>query len=216
MKALRIAVIGAGHMGKLHAAKIVELAKDYLPKLDWPIRTGVHPDAGWALGQFLDYARAVDDNVFEALVAKKAKAFYLDDRDYPVAYEPSGTDFFSSGLNEADVMRRVLEREAFGKWLEGFFPGLAKGELGNLLEPVSVSDVTDGHLVHLAGLNFNRAWTMQGVASALAEDDARRGVLERSAAAHLQGGLGYVTSGHYAGEHWLASFAVYVLTGVGR
>lgn len=194
---------------------IVELAKGYLPKLDWPIRTGVHPDAGWAFGQFLDYARAVGDREFEALVVAKASGFYGGDRDYPVAYEPSGNDFFSSGLNEADVMRRVLGAREFGVWLDGFFPGLAERKMGNLLEPVSVSDVADGHLVHLAGLNLNRAWTMAGVAAVLPEGDARRVVLEESAERHTRAGLGYVTSGHYEGEHWLASFAVYVLTGVG-
>ncbi|CAN5216246.1 DUF2891 domain-containing protein [soil metagenome] len=194
---------------------IVELAMDYLPKLDWPIRTGVHPDSGWALGQMLDYARAAEDAGLESLVTERARHYYGADRGYPVAYEPSGNDFFSSGLNEADLMRRVLAPAAFGDWLDGFFPGLADGEMGNLLAPATVTDITDGHLVHLAGLNFNRAWTMRGVASALPQG-ARKSVLEKAATEHLEAGLGYLGSGHYEGDHWLASFATYSLTAAGQ
>ncbi len=193
---------------------IVARTKDYLPRLSWPIRTGVHPNSAFALGQVLDYARQVGDRELETLVVIKSREFYLGDRDYPVAYEPSGQDFFSEGLAEADLMRRVLDRDEFSAWLDGFFPTLREGELGNLLTPAVVSDVTDGHIVHLAGLNLHRAWTMRSIAAALAQGDPRRAVLERSAGEHMEAGLGYVFSGHYEGEHWLATFAVYGLTDV--
>lgn len=196
-------------------AEIVKLTRGYLPRLSWPIRTGVHPDSGFALSLILDYARAVNDKDLVELVIKRAVDYYRGDRDYPVRYEPSGEDFFSSGLNEADLMRRVLDRDAYSDWLEGFFPGLAKGELGNLLEPCVVSDVTDGRIVHLAGLNLTRAWTFRGILSVLEEDDPRRPVLEKAVRRHAEAGLGYVFSGHYEGEHWLASFAVYLLTDAG-
>ena len=195
--------------------KIVELATAYLPKLDWPIRTGVHPDSAWALGQFLDYARAKKRAAFEKLVVEKARDFYLNDKDYPANYEPSGNDFFSAGLNEADLMRRVLEKEEYSKWLDGFFPQLALGSCGNLLAPVSVSDVNDGHLVHLAGLNLSRAWTMRGIMAALDPADPRAKILAKAAATHTEAGKKYVFSGAYEGEHWLASFAIYLLTDVG-
>lgn len=197
--------------------RIVELALDYLPKLDWPVRCGFHPETGFPLGQMLDYARTVRHRELEELVVARARHYYGDDRDYPVRYEPSGNDFFSAALNEADLMRRVLSGAEFGRWLEEFFPTLREGRLGNLLDPVEVSDVTDGHLVHLAGLNLNRAWTMQAIASALPADpdDPRRDVLQGAAERHARAGLEYVSSGHYEGEHWLASFAVYLLTGVG-
>lgn len=195
--------------------KIVGLAKDYLPKLDWPIRCGFHPESAFPLGQFLDYAGAVGDVAFAELVRERALNWYGADKDYPVRYEPSGNDFFSAGLNEADLMRRVFGPGEYADWLGGFFPGLAEGSMGNLLQPASVSDVTDGHLVHLAGLNLTRAWTMRGIASALPGDDPRRAVLEAAAEAHAGAGLAYVFSGHYEGEHWLASFAVYLLTGAG-
>ncbi len=194
--------------------RIVALATGYLPKLDWPVRCGFHPDSGWALGQILDYARARHHPDLEALAIERARHYYLADRAYPVAYEPSGNDFFSSGLNEADLMRRVQSPSEFAGWLDGFFPGLAAREMGNLLVPATVSDTADGHLVHLAGLNFNRAWTMRGIASSLPDGD-RRTVLEKAATDHLDAGLGYIGSGHYEGDHWLASFATYVMTNVG-
>lgn len=192
--------------------EIVKLSKDYLPKLDWPVRCGFHPESAFPLAQMLDYARATGDADFERLLVAKARAFYGKDRHYPAEYEPSGNDFFSPGLNVADLMRRVLPAGEFSAWLAEYLPDLATGKAGNLLEPVKVSDPTDGHLIHLAGLNLNRAWTMRGVASVLPESDPRRAVLLESAKRHLAAGLEYVASGHYEGEHWLASFAVYVLT----
>ncbi len=210
-------------MGKKWAAsykpledRIVQLAKAYLPKLDWPIRCGFHPESAFALSQFLDYARTVGDHEFETLILAKSRTFYQNDQNYPAAYEPSGNDFFSAGLNEADLMRRVLDPKIYGIWLDQFFPGLASGKCGNLLVPVNVSDVTDGHLVHLAGLNLTRAWTMNGIAKALIDDqDPRRSVLQGAAAKHAEAGLSYVFTGHYEGEHWLASFAIYLLAEVG-
>ena len=195
--------------------EIVTLMKGYLPRLDWPIRTGVHPDSGFALSLTLDYARTVGDQELIDAVGARARHYYLNDRAYPTRYEPSGEDFFSSGLNEADLMRRVLDRKAFSEWLERFFPGLARGELGNLLAPTRVSDVTDGRIVHLAGLNLTRAWTLRGIHQALPGDDPRRPVLETAVEKHARAGLDYVFSGHYEGEHWLASFAVYLLTDAG-
>ncbi len=194
---------------------IVGLAKDYLPRLDWPVRCGFHPESAFPLAQMIDHARATGDAAFEGLLLEKARQFYRGDRDYPVRYEPSGNDFFSAGLNEADLMRRVLEPGEFPDWLDGFLPALGRGECGKLLTPVRVSDLGDGQLVHLAGLNLSRAWAMRGIASVLDGKDPRRAVLEESAAAHSEAGLARVATGHYEGDHWLASFAVYLLSEVG-
>lgn len=194
---------------------IVGLAKEYLPKLDWPVRCGFHPESAFSLGQFFDWAKTAGDAEFEALIRVKAIQFYGKDRDYPVSYEPSGNDFFSPGLNAADLMRRVLDEEKFSQWLAGYFPELAEGRAGNLLEPVRISDPTDGQLIHLAGLNLTRAWTMKSIARSLKEGDPRRAVLEKSSQAHEKAGLAMVSTGHYEGEHWLASFAVYLLSDVG-
>ncbi len=194
---------------------LVEHTRAYLPNLNWPIRTGVHHDTAFALAQILDYARLVGDRQTETLIVDRGRDYYLKDRDYPVQYEPSGEDFFSSGLNEADLVRRILSPQEFSEWLDQFFPTLRRGDLGNLLTPAKVSDITDGKLVHLAGLNFNRAWTMQGIASVLSDDDPRRNLLQQTAKDHTAAGMEYVFSGQYEGEHWLATFAVYVFTQVG-
>ena len=191
---------------------IIKHAAEYLPKLSFPIRVGTHTDTAFALGMELDYARTVSNNSLEELVITKSREFYLADQNYPAHYEPSGHDFFSSGFNEADLMRRVLSPEEFSSWLARFLPGLSTNTLGSMMKPVEVTDVTDGHLVHLAGLDLARAWTMQGVADALPIGDARRKILEASVPEHASAGLKYVTSGHYEGEHWLATFAVYHLT----
>ncbi|MDG1810266.1 MAG: DUF2891 domain-containing protein [Pirellulaceae bacterium] len=194
---------------------LLERISDYLPKLAYPIRTGVHPDTAFALGQTLDYARAVGNQELEKLVLERSRDYYLNDVDYPSNYEPSGEDFFSAGLNEADLMRRVLEPQAFSAWLKAFMPSLGQSNDHRLLQPVEVSDVTDGKIVHLAGLDLSRAWCLQGVASALGDDDPRKQILLEAAKAHAQVGFRYVFSGHYEGEHWLATFAVYALTKVG-
>ena len=195
--------------------KIVELTKGYLPRLSYPIRTGVHPDSAFALGQSLDYARAVKNKELEELVVKRARDFYLNDKNYNAAYEPSGEDFFSQSLNEADLMRRVLSKKDFAKWLSEFLPGLEKGETKNLLTPVEVTDVTDGKLVHLAGLDLSRGWTFNGIKSALDKSDPRYDIFVKATNDHAQMGFKYVFSGHYEGEHWLATFAIYLLTDVG-
>jgi hypothetical protein len=196
---------------------LVESVHDYLPRLTYPIRTGVHPDTAFALSLILDYARAVDDQALAELIVSYSLEKYAADKDYPANYEPSGQDFFSSGLNQADLMRRVMEPEDYSHWLEQFLPDLdnPNSKSSKILKPVIVSDVTDPKIVHLVGLNLSRGWTQRGIATALSKDDPRRSVLERAATVHCQTGLKYVFSGHYEGEHWLATFAVYLLTDAG-
>lgn len=194
---------------------ILQRAHEYLPKLSFPIRVGTHTDTAFALSMKLDYAKIVGDHKLAELVISKAKQFYLPDRNYPAHYEPSGHDFFSSGFNEADLMRRILPTEEFAEWLDAFLPQLGNNDMGSMMQPVEVPDVTDGHLVHLAGLDLSRAWTMNGIASVLPESDGRQRKLIASVDAHSKIGLQYITSGHYEGEHWLATFAVYHLTGSG-
>lgn len=196
--------------------EIVSLTLGYLPRLSVPIRTGVHPDTAFALGQMLDYAKLVGDSGLEQAIFKRAKEYYGGDRGYVSEFEPSGEDFFSPSLNEADLMRRVMSREEFRDWLERFLVYQDERSHRKLLTPVVVSDVTDGKLVHLAGLNLSRAWTLAAIAESLPEGSRWKESFALSAEAHLKAGLEYVFSGHYEGEHWLGTFAVYALTGVGR
>lgn len=190
---------------------IVANAKGYLPKLGWPIRCGFHPESSFALGHMIDWAEATGDKEFKALIVSKAKDFYFKDVAYPVRYEPSGNDFFSAGLNEADLMRRVLPVDEYREWLGKFFPAY---DLGNLTTPVTVSDLTDGHLVHLVGLNFNRAWNYRGIAGAL-EGEIRTRMIQ-IADAHEKAAMRDIFNSDYAGDHWLGTFAVYLLTGAGE
>jgi len=113
------------------------------------------------------------------------------------------------------LMRRVLTQDEFVEWFDKFIPALKDGDGGNLLVPVTVSDVTDGYIVHLAGLDLSRAWCMQGIASALPNSDPRVAILKKSASEHADMGFKYVFSGHYEGDHWLATFAIYLQAGVG-
>jgi hypothetical protein len=197
------------------AKTLVARLEDFLPKLTSPIRTGVHPNTAFALGEALNYAKAAGDRELAAAVAKRARDYYARDRSCPLAYEPSGEDFFSPCMEEADLMRRVLPAAEFSSWLTGFLPGIAAGRPFPL-SPAVVSDPTDPRLVHLDGLNLTRAWTLRAIARALPASDPRRKVLETSAAKHAEAGLARVSSGSYEGEHWLASFAVYLLTDAGR
>ena len=149
------------------------------------------------------------------MLKAKARGFYLTDRSAPLGYEPSGEDFLSPVLGEADVMRRVLAPAEFAQWLHGFLPQLPpKGEAGWLAVAVS-PDPSDPKLAHLDGLNLSRAWMLEGIVAGLPGDDPRRAALTAAAEAHRRAGLAAVTGEHYEGGHWLGSFAVYLVTARG-
>jgi hypothetical protein len=193
-------------------AVAVERLAAWLPALLYPIRTGEHSQTAFAFGLALDYARQVGDRRLHALVADAAHRFHDHDRDGPLAYEPSGQDFLSPCLAQADLMRRLLAPAAYATWLGAFLPTIgAEGWL-----PVAaVSDRSDGKLAHLDGLNLSRAWMLEGIASGLPDGDGRRAALLACAQAHAAAGLAGADSEHYAGSHWLGSFAVYLLSGRG-
>lgn len=191
------------------------LAKSYrsfLPKQTYPIRTGVHPNTAFGLAFALDYAKAVGDRALEALLNERSRAYFANDADYPGAWEPGGEDFFSSALMEADLMRRVMKPQEFSQWFHRFLPAVAKGGPASLLQPAIVTDRSDPKLVHLDGLNLSRAWCMRSISAALPANDSARQILSAAAERHSSAALAHVASGDYAGEHWLASFAVYLLS----
>ncbi|MGH9883558.1 MAG: DUF2891 family protein, partial [Pyrinomonadaceae bacterium] len=194
------------------ADALVSQYLNFLPKQTYPIRTGVHPNTAFGLAFAMDYASVVGDDKLKALVAERSRTYYGKDENYPAAWEPGGEDFFSAALMEADLMRRVLSPGDYRLWLRRFLPGLAKGAPKSLLQPAIVTDRTDPKLVHLDGLNLSRAWCMRSIASSLPQGDPARKVLAAAAALHARDALAHVTSGDYAGEHWLASFAVYLLS----
>ncbi len=186
----------------------VEFMLKYLPKLRYPIRAGTHANTAFALNLAWDYAATVGNSMLGSTIHRRARAFFGKDSEYPAHLEPSGADFLSPALVEADLMRRVSTKQEFGTWLSGFLPGLAKGEPKSLFEPAEVTDHADGQACHLDGLNLSRAWSMRGIASALGKADAAKQLLLDAADRHLEAAMPFVASGHYAGEHWLASFAV--------
>ncbi len=188
----------------------------FFPKQTYPIRSGVHSSTAFGLAFALDYARTMKHEKLRDLIEEQSRAYFAKDVEIPARWEPDGADFFSPSLMEADLMRRVLPVADYRRWLTRFLPGLAKGEPKTLLEPAKVSDRTDPQIVHLDGLNLSRAWCMRGIAGALPKDDPRRKILTESATRHTEATLRHVASGDYAGEHWLASFAVYLLTTPGE
>lgn len=185
----------------------------YLFALSVPIRDGTHSNTAFSLVHMLDYARVAKDSKLEAAIVARSKEFYSDDRSCPVGYEPSGEDFISPCLAEADLMRRVLAPEAFIRWYDAFMPPMATPDFSRLLAPVEVRDLKDPRIGHLIGLSLQRAWAMRGVASALPKDDPRATLLGKVARRHCGEAQRQMFESGYGGEHWLASFAIYLLTG---
>lgn len=217
-------------MGPLEMAA-VERLETWLPKLSHPVRSGEHSQTAFALGLMIDYARGASDREFEKLLLAKAREFYGKDVNCPLSYEPSGEDFLSPCLAEADVMRRVMPPVEYGKWLRGLLPILYRAEARSgvvpppWLRPAVVTDPSDPKLAHLDGLNLSRAWMLEGIASGLSVARLRpleqvKGAInqqaiwrcEGAAKAHRDAGLASVTGEHYEGGHWLGSFAVYLVT----
>jgi hypothetical protein len=190
----------------------VDRLKTWLPKLSNPVRIGEHDQTAFGLGLMLDYARSTKNDQFARIVDDSAKKFFTTDKDCPLNYEPSGEDFLSPCLGEADVMRRVLPQGEFAKWLSDFMPQIPITGKGDWLKPVVSPDPSDPKLAHLDGLNLSRAWMLEGILSALPKDDKRRAALQAAADAHRRAGLAAVTGAHYEGGHWLGSFAVYLTT----
>jgi hypothetical protein len=181
----------------------VDRLRTWLPKLSHPVRSGEHSQTAFALGLILDSNAGGAE--FRDLVASRARKFYATDRNCPLSYEPSGEDFLSPCLAEADAMRRVLPPKAYAEWLTKFMPRMT-------LRPAVVTDPSDPKLAHLDGLNLSRAWMLDGIASGLPKGDARIKQLREASKAHADAGLASVTGEHYEGGHWLGSFATYLVT----
>jgi len=187
----------------------------WLPKLHYPIRVGEHSQTAFAFGLLSDWAVASGDVGIVRLLDDRSRAYYLQDRDCPMAYEPSGEDFLSPCLAEADFMRRMLPPRQFASWLSRFLPGIPTNGRGDWLAPGVVTDRSDPKLAHIDGLNLSRAWMLEGIASGLPPGDRRRAALLAAAAAHAEASLPAVSGEHYEGGHWLGTFAVYLTTRAG-
>lgn len=189
--------------------------RTWLPQLYYPIRGGEHDQTAFSFGLIWDWAVIANDASMRELLIDAATRFYSKDRGCPIHFEPSGHDFLSPCLAEADFMRRVLDRQAFARWLSTALPGIPRKRTAAWLPPGVVTNRADPKLAHIDGLNLSRAWMLEGIASALPAKDPRIAALEAAAAAHREAALPQVTGEHYEGGHWLGTFAVYLVTRAG-
>jgi len=190
----------------------LERLSNWLPKLSNPVRIGEHDQTAFGLGLMLDYARTASNDKFAALASSRTRQYFMNDKNCPLAYEPSGEDFLSPCLAEADVMRRVLPSADFARWLRIFLPQIPATGSNAWLQSVVSPDPSDPKLAHLDGLNLSRAWMLEGIASGLPKADKRSRAILAAADAHKRSGLAAVTGEHYEGGHWLGSYAVYLVT----
>ncbi len=193
------------------ANSIEERYIGFLPKQEFPIRRGVHPNTAFGISFALDYANVAEREELKDILISRAKDYYLEDKNSAASWEPDGDDFLSPSLMEADLMSRVLDKKSFNTWFNKFLPGVNMGKPDNLLHPVNVSDRSDPKIVHLDGLNLSRAWCMFRISKALPDNNPAKPILYQSAIEHANATLPFITTGNYEGEHWLASFAVYML-----
>jgi len=197
---------GWGDMLQPLTVVIADRFRAFLPKADYPVRAGVHSNTAFALALAGDFARVAGEADLADLIVAKAGAWYGADVDCQ-AWEPSGDDFLSSALVEAELMRRVLAPDAFRAWFAAFLPRAGDGLPTTLFAPARVSDRSDGKIAHLDGLNLSRVWCWRGIATALSEGDPARALAADAARRHLEAALPHV-AGDYMGEHWLATFAM--------
>lgn len=195
-----------------HAATRLQV---YAARLPRPVRSGTHNQTAFALGLAWDWAQTALDEKLAESIAVHARRFYLADVDAPLAYEPSGSDFLSPSLAEADLLRRVLAPQEFEIWLDGFLGADMATRLPSVLTPVGVVDPSDGQLAHYAGLNLSRAWMLRGLGAVLPPSDPRRLVLANLADAHEEAGLPDALRPDYMVSHWAPTFALYLTSGRG-
>ena len=181
---------------------------EFLPKLLYPIRVGEHPNTAFGLSFAWDYAETEENDSLKVIIETRSKEFYLNDKECPLTWEPGGFDFLSPCLEEAALMKRVLPTNEFRLWLNNFLPQLKDPDFK--LEPGKVSDRTDGKLVHLDGVNFSRAWSLNKIA----ENLSKYKHLNSIASDHINYSLPSIVDENYEGGHWLGTFAIYALSSV--
>lgn len=189
---------------------VAELSVAWMAKAQYPVRHGLHTNAAFGVGYMLDAFRSLGRADAAAACEEAARTWFGNDRGWPGDWELSGQDFLSAGLSEADLMRRVLSADEFSAWFAAFLPGLSAES--RILQPVSVTDETDGYLVHLHGLNLTRAGQVARIIATLRESStsgacASAAVLNEALDPLLKAGLRGMESGDFMSTHWLASFA---------
>lgn len=185
---------------------IAEQYIEFLPKLQYPIRVGTHTNTAFGLYFALEYANATNNQKLKNAIVETASRFYSGDTNCPIKWEPSGYDFLSPCLEEAALMKDILDKKNYIIWLKEFLPQVFDTSYN--LEPGIVSDRQDGHLVHLDGVNFSRAWCL----FIISEEIEELNHLNTIAAKHINYSLPNLIGDSYEGGHWLGSFAIYALS----
>jgi hypothetical protein len=204
----------SANMAPLVEVLVANLVR-WLPLMSYPQRTGVHPNTAFALSRCSDLAlrrQANGDGALAEAISTAIQRWFIDDRDYPAHYEPSGADFLSPALTEAELVTRWFDPAAVSDWLAHFLPGIADGQPPQLFEPARVADSTDGHMAHLHGLNLSRAWAFVTLAERLPAGDPRIDRLLIAAEQHAFAALPHVTGSDYMVEHWLSAYATLLLS----
>jgi len=184
---------------------IVERYINFLPRLVYPVRVGEHTNTAFGLSFAYDYAVNQQHTELQQLIAKRAKDYFLEDKNCPIGWEPSGYDFLSPCLEEIGLMQRILPKQQFLTWLDDFMPQLADPEFS--LAVGEVGDRTDGKLVHLDGLNFSRAWNLYALANQYPQYRHLRKIADK----HMAHSYPNLIGDSYEGGHWLGSFAIQAL-----
>ncbi|CAH8283280.1 DUF2891 family protein [Mariniflexile fucanivorans] len=189
---------------------IVDKYIEFLPKLNYPQRVGTHTNTAFGLSFAYDYAETLKNEPLKKAIKERADFFFFKDENCPMGWEPSGSDFLSPSLEEAALMKRLMTKEDFKRWINEFLPQLNNKSF--ILETGKVSDRTDGQLVHLDGVNFSRAWNLIKIAEDLPEYNH----LNNIAYAHINYSLPSIFEDSYEGGHWLGSFAIYALNNTSK
>ncbi|NNK83783.1 MAG: DUF2891 domain-containing protein [Flavobacteriaceae bacterium] len=187
---------------------LVDKYIEFLPKLNYPIRVGEHTNTAFGLTFAYDYANTVGHVELKHMIEQRARDFYFNDTNCPISWEPSGFDFLSPCLEEAAIMKRILTKEEFKVWVKQFLPQLLDKNFN--VETGKVSDRTDGKLVHLDGVNFSRAWSLNVIAQDISELDHLKNVANK----HINYSLPSIVDDNYEGGHWLGSFAIFALNSI--
>jgi len=183
----------------------------FLNKLSKPLRPGTHANTAFSFSLMYEYAQKTNNEKLLNKIKEYSIKHFSYDKNCPVNYEPSGTDFLSPCLAEASLMSKILSEKEFNNWLSKFFPSFKEENFGSIITPPEVLDPKDPGIGHLIGLMFHRAWTLNDVANKIQNDDKKL-FLYKISKNHTKKGFELMFDSGYGGEHWLATFAIYNFT----
>jgi hypothetical protein len=147
---------------------------------------------------------------------KAAKKYYLRVKNAPITFEPIEYDFMSGTLLIADLMRKVLSKNGYVKWLSKFTPELFDNELVEDALKINKTNDHEGGEAHWDGFHLNRIWCLNGMLKSL-PDNALNNALKSKWMNSMNEMWDYaqesIGKGNYDVDHWLSSFSVFALEG---